>query len=37
MLGAPVELNGEQLKNVAGGECYGDCPEDRCRDEECFY
>ena len=27
-----VELDSEQLKNVAGGGCYGDCP-----DYECMY
>ena len=34
---ADVELDGKELKSVAGGGCYGDCPQDRCPDEECFY
>jgi predicted ribosomally synthesized peptide with nif11-like leader len=25
-----MELNVEQLKNVAGGSCYGDCPDYEC-------
>ena len=27
---ADVELDGEQLKNVAGGGCYPDCKNDYC-------
>jgi len=25
-----MELNAEQLKNVAGGSCYGNCPDYEC-------
>ena len=27
---ADVELDGEQLKKVAGGECWADCPDYEC-------
>ena len=27
---ADVELDGKELKNVAGGGCYEDCPDDTC-------
>lgn len=36
---ADVELDGEQLKKVAGGLCYGDCSSNTCWEEggPCVY
>ena len=34
---ADVELDGKELKSVAGGGCYADCGEDRCPQEHCIY
>ncbi len=34
---ADVELDGKELRSVAGGGCYADCGEDRCPEEHCIY
>ena len=32
-----VELDGKELRSVAGGGCYADCGEDRCPEEHYIY
>ena len=34
---ADMELDGKELRSVAGGGCYADCGEDRCPQEHCIY